>query len=40
MCVKHRDLQCLVSYSTNMSNFHPLEIVGCGREAQLQVGEN
>ena len=23
-----------------MSNFHPLEVVGRGRETQLQVGEN
>ena len=23
-----------------MSNFHPLEVVGRGSEAQLQVGEN
>ena len=25
---------------TNMSNFHPLEVVGRGSETQLQVGEN
>ena len=25
---------------TNMSNFHPLEIVGRGSETQLQAGEN
>ena len=24
----------------NMSNFHPLEVVGRGSETQLQVGEN
>ena len=23
-----------------MSNFHPLEVVGCGSETQLQVGGN
>ena len=23
-----------------MSNFHPLEVVGCGSESQLQMGEN
>ena len=23
----------------NMSNFHPLEVVGSGSDAQLQVGE-
>ena len=26
--------------SLNMSNFHPLEVVGRGSETQLQVGEN
>ena len=30
----------LVSYSTNMSNFQPLEVVGRGSETQLQVAEN
>ena len=25
---------------TNMSNFHPLEVMGRGSETQLQVGEN
>ena len=25
---------------TNMSNFHPLEVVSRGSETQLQVGEN
>ena len=25
---------------TNMSNFHPLEVVGRGSETQLLVGEN
>ena len=24
----------------NKSNFHPLEVVGCGSDPQLQVGEN
>ena len=32
--------KCLVSYSTNISNYHPLEVVGRGSETQLQVGEN
>ena len=32
--------KCVVSNQTNMSNFHPLEVVGCGSETQLQVGEN
>ena len=27
-------------YKTNMSNYHPVEIVGRDRETQLQVGEN
>ena len=31
--------KCFVSNQTNMSNFHPLEVVGRGRETQLQVGE-
>ena len=30
----------LVSRLTNISNFHPLEVVGRGSETQLQVGEN
>ena len=25
---------------SEMSNFHPLEVVGCGSETQLRVGEN
>ena len=38
---KHHDLQMfLVSNLTNMSNFHPLEVVGRGSDAQIQVGEN
>ena len=38
---KHHALQMfLVSNLTNMSNFHPLEVVGRGSDAQLQVGEN
>ena len=37
---KHQDLQCLVSKYTNISNFHPLEVVCRGSEKQLQVGEN
>ena len=28
-----------VAHFTNMSNFHPLEIVGRGSETQPQVGE-
>ena len=37
MIVKYQDLQIFVLY---ISTFHPLEIVGRGRETQLQVGEN
>ena len=33
---KHKKL---VTNSTNISNFHPLEVVGRGNETQLQVGE-
>ena len=36
LCVLHS----LVSCRTNMSSFHPLEVVGRGSETQLQVGEN
>ena len=31
--------KCLVSYETNTSNSHSLEVVGRGSETQLQVGE-
>ena len=27
-------------WSTNMSNFYPLEVVGRGSETQIQVGKN
>ena len=30
----------MVSNLTSMSNFHSLEVVGRGREAQLEVGDN
>ena len=33
---KHYDVIQIV----NISNFHPLEVVGRGSETQLQVGEN
>ena len=39
MC-KHPDLQMFGFTSTNMSNFHPLEVVGRDSESQLKVGEN
>ena len=31
--------KCLVSIPRNMSNFHPLEVVGRDSQTQLQVGE-
>ena len=40
MCVEHQYLQMHVSNGTNMSIFHPLEVVGRGSEKQLQVDEN
>ena len=30
----------MLNLKKNMSNFHPLEVVGRGSETQLQVGEN
>ena len=30
----------MFSNQTNISNFHPLEVVDRGSETQLQVGEN
>ena len=35
----NNNCKCLVSNLTNMSNYHSLEVVGRGRETQLQVGE-
>ena len=32
--------ECFDSDCTNMSHFHPIEVVGRGSETQLQVGEN
>ena len=32
--------KCLASDLTNVSRFHPLEVVSCSSETQLQVGEN
>ena len=40
MCLNIKIYKYLVSNETNMSNFHPLEVVGRGSDAQLQVGEN
>ena len=40
--IKHQDLQMLGLRlkKQNMSSSHPLEVVGCGSETQLQVDEN
>ena len=37
---KYRGLQMFSLKLTNMSNFHPLEVVGRSSETQLQVGQN
>ena len=37
---KHQDLQMFELKLNHISHFHPLEVVGRGSEAQLQVGEN
>ena len=37
---KHQDTKMFAFKFINMSNFHPLEIVGRGGETQLPVGEN
>ena len=37
--IKYYIYKCLVSNQTQISNFHPLEVVGRGSETQLQVGE-
>ena len=37
--LKHQDLYMCGLKLTNMSNCRPLEIVGHGREIQLQLGE-
>ena len=37
---KQQDLQMFGLKLTNISNFHPLKIVGRGSETQLKVGEN
>ena len=40
-CVfKHQDLKKIVSIITNVSHFHPPEVVDRGSEKQLQVSEN
>ena len=39
MCLNIKICECLVSYQTNMGDFHPLEVVDRGSETQLQVGE-
>ena len=37
---KYLDLQMFGLQLTNMSTFHPFEVVGLCSETQLQVGEN
>ena len=37
---RNQDFQIFGPNKTNMSNFHPLEVVCRGSETQLQVGEN
>ena len=37
--LKHQDLYMYGPKLTNMSDCRPLEVVGHGREIQLQVGE-
>ena len=40
-CLNIKIFKCLVTnIKINMSNFHPLEVVGRGSETKLQVGEN
>ena len=39
MCL-NQDLQIFASNLTSISYFHPLEVVNCGSETQLQEGEN
>ena len=40
MCLKIKILRCSFSNQTNVSIFHPLEVVDRDSETQLQVGEN
>ena len=40
VCSNIRICEYFVSKETNVSNFHPLEVVGRGSETQLQVSEN
>ena len=37
--LKYQDLQ-MFGIKLIMSNFHPLEVVACGSETQLQAGGN
>ena len=37
--VKNQDMQFLDPNKTNMSNYHPPDVVGRGSETQLQVGD-
>ena len=38
--LKKKDLQILEIKKTDVSNVHPLEVVGRGSDTELQVGEN
>ena len=40
MCLNITICTCLVLYKSNMSNFHPLEVVDRGSETQLQLDED
>ena len=40
MYLRHQDLQIFVLKLNKYENFQPLEVVGRGSEARLQVGEN
>ena len=40
MCLNIKICKYLCSNETDMNNFQPLDVVGCGSETQLQVAEN
>ena len=40
MCLNIKICKFLVSNETNMSNFHPFQVVGRDSETQLQVGDD
>ena len=39
-CLYIKICKCFIFLKINMSNFHPLKVVGRGSDTQLQVGEN